>query len=474
MLHEPMWELFSDAPAPEDLVVALQHVLPKGQVAGEVTEVEREAGTTRPEGLLHTDAKLVQASVAYGGASTLRATQGASRAASSGAGSSQRMSWIWTCGCALRGYPVASTRSPGRPHSTSLPLSPSADHALHFEAMERCGILEGVVSFVRSRYAASKLLVVGASGMEPFTEPTCGVLQGDHLSVLLLVLNMDWILEQLSRALDPVGGLFRACTDDIGIMLNALERLLLIAPAFRASEEAPGIALHPGNGVIVPMADAGGERMLRRAHRRLARAVPQLASFRVADAGRYLEFEIDRGGGQMWRERKRSGFGARNPEGRWNNPFELQRRVVTAVEGERRELNRRTCWGTASRAVPSVFVCVCVAGSESGLGAQSVFPDIAAQARALEAAAEEFGVVVGVASHSPCPQGWDREAMEAVAARNASEAHRPSCRVADAGGRQARVATRRGSGGRPRSCSRTGCLRRRRNAWPDGGQLLRG
>lgn len=40
--------------------------LPKGEVAGEGTEVERKAGLTRPRGLMNTNAKVVQASVAHG------------------------------------------------------------------------------------------------------------------------------------------------------------------------------------------------------------------------------------------------------------------------------------------------------------------------------------------------------------------------------------------------------------------------
>lgn len=98
---------------------------------------------------------------------------------------------------------------------------PSADHAFLFEPMEQCGIPEGAVSFVR--YAASTLVVVGAGGMESFTNLTSGVLQGSPLSALLFVLATDLILEQLSLALDPVGGMLRACADDIGTVLRALE-----------------------------------------------------------------------------------------------------------------------------------------------------------------------------------------------------------------------------------------------------------
>lgn len=42
------------------------HFLPKGDIAAEGTKVKREVGATRPLGLMNTDAKVVQASVAYG------------------------------------------------------------------------------------------------------------------------------------------------------------------------------------------------------------------------------------------------------------------------------------------------------------------------------------------------------------------------------------------------------------------------
>lgn len=100
---------------------------------------------------------------------------------------------------------------------------PSVGHAFLFQAMGRCGIPGGAVACLRNLCMASTFVVAGASGTQPFTRITCGVLQGSPLSGLVFVLMMDWILEQFSRALDPVGGLLRACADGIGDVLRALE-----------------------------------------------------------------------------------------------------------------------------------------------------------------------------------------------------------------------------------------------------------
>lgn len=70
---------------------------------------------------------------------------------------------------------------------------------------------------------------------------------------------------ELSHALEPEDGLLRACADDIGTVLSALEHLLLVAPVFCMAEAASGLTLHFGKGVVVPKADGSSERMLRRA-----------------------------------------------------------------------------------------------------------------------------------------------------------------------------------------------------------------
>lgn len=81
---------------------------------------------------------------------------------------------------------------------------------------------------------------------------------------------MDCGLEQLAHALEPVNGMLRACAYDVGAASGALEHLIRVAPVFRVAEAGAGLVLVPGKGVIVPVADAGSDRMQRRVRWRLA------------------------------------------------------------------------------------------------------------------------------------------------------------------------------------------------------------
>lgn len=75
-------------------------------------------------------------------------------------------------------------------------------------------VLAGAMEFVWSLYGASTLVVASDGGAVLFTTLSCEALQGITFSGALFVMVMDWILEQLSAALGPLGGLMPVCADD--------------------------------------------------------------------------------------------------------------------------------------------------------------------------------------------------------------------------------------------------------------------
>lgn len=98
-----------------------------------------------------------------------------------------------------------------------------------------------------------------------------------------------------------------------------------------------------------PVADAGSERLLRRARRRLSRAVPQWAGFRVADSGLYIGFDM-----ATWREEDvgegGGGVGAahtRAPSMREARLSEQRRRSTRLAQGQSCPI--RQCSRRASR-----------------------------------------------------------------------------------------------------------------------------
>lgn len=86
-------------------------------------------------------------------------------------------------------------------------------------AVERCGIQEGAVLFVRSLYSANALAVAGDSGTSPFTRLASGELQGSPESGLQFILVRGRVPEHLCTTLEPVDGLVRASADDLGVVL---------------------------------------------------------------------------------------------------------------------------------------------------------------------------------------------------------------------------------------------------------------
>lgn len=108
------------------------------------------------------------------------------------------------------------------------------------------------------------------SGSRRLSDLTSGILQGSPLSGNLSLMAMDCLLEKLDRELSPIGCLLRACADDVGVVARALWHLARLEADFWDIESAAGLALHPGQEVVVPGAEGGVQSVLRRVRRQLA------------------------------------------------------------------------------------------------------------------------------------------------------------------------------------------------------------
>ena len=81
-----------------------------------------------------------------------------------------------------------------------------------------------------------------------------GVLQGCPLSGSIFAVSLDPFLRWMEKDIEATGrGTVRACADDIGAALGALQHLVIIEPIFRAARLAAGLTLKPSKCVIVPL-----------------------------------------------------------------------------------------------------------------------------------------------------------------------------------------------------------------------------
>ena len=80
-----------------------------------------------------------------------------------------------------------------------------------------------------------------------------GILQGCPLSSFIFVLVFDPILWHLSEVLEqPARGTFRACADDIGLILRHIAHLCHLRVPFQAAKAFANLALHPYKAMVVP------------------------------------------------------------------------------------------------------------------------------------------------------------------------------------------------------------------------------
>lgn len=149
--------------------------------------------------------------------------------------------------------------------------------------------------------------VVAGDGFEHLAN---GLLQGSPLSGNLFVMVMNWLLEQLDRELAAVGGLLRACADDLRLVGKAFPHLMCIEPVFCGFQAAAGLALHPGKGVVVLMAEAGCDRVLVAAARAVRSGVGWVQSARHT---RVLGLRVRTGGRERDVGKGRSGISASHP-----------------------------------------------------------------------------------------------------------------------------------------------------------------
>lgn len=144
-------------------------------------------------------------------------------------------------------------------------------------AMERFGMLDGDVMFIRSMCAVNSLVVVGSSGMAMFTQLPSGV---------LLVRAIVGCL-----AIQPIDGFVRACADDIGSFIRVLDYFALVAPVVRAADAAAGLVWRRAAAL-----------------RHLAQIVTEWARSKIADSQCCLGFELGLAGGEKMRTKAELGW----------------------------------------------------------------------------------------------------------------------------------------------------------------------
>lgn len=248
----------------------------------------------------------------------------------------------------------------------------------------------------------------------------------------------------MSRALEPVCGLLRACTDDIGAVLRALEHLILAAPVFKDVEEAAGLAFHLGKGAAV--AHRAPRSAAACARRSGLSGVPGCSV-----GARYLAFEmgsaraaasscgrpqIQIGSAAVARSPSQACRFALRPRGttvlRWRycrTRHCLRRRPSRAVwrlSGNKmsrlmhllgNSIPRRALQDLPSHSAPWMLGVESVVRALGAWGAQQVLTDVAGLFNTLEPAVEQFGFLAGLVAPNLGPCGWGTEAMASQATR---------------------------------------------------------
>ena len=108
-----------------------------------------------------------------------------------------------------------------------------------------------------------------------------GVLQGCPASAFLFNNAIDPFLASFDKALRMRhAGIFKACADDIGVVLKQLKHLKVIYPIFSDCKTHAGLALKPPKCVLVPLC-AFSEEVHASIYRWITQHMPMWQSFKI-------------------------------------------------------------------------------------------------------------------------------------------------------------------------------------------------
>ena len=131
-----------------------------------------------------------------------------------------------------------------------------------------------------------------------------GVLQGCPLSGFIFDIVVDPFLNHFDALLEKTKyATVRACADDIGAALVAIEHLPLAKIVFDAANCFAGLCLKPEKCVLVPTGEVFSSALEASIRSWLLEHLPGWSRFKISPAGKYLGFFLGPGAGEFqWRD----------------------------------------------------------------------------------------------------------------------------------------------------------------------------